>query len=416
MKLKETVREDGLRIITVTLPETRKVHVALTARVGSAYDPEEKRGLFHFFEHMAFKGTKRRSITDIQAFTQRHLLEYNATTMPLQTSYYATAVYTKMPLVTDFLADIYLNSTFPREEVDRERGPIILEIASHDDHDGAAAFTELRKILWKENPLRYYGGGTKKGIQAVTREDIVREQNRWHVPGATIALAVGNVEHHAFVKEVNAHIPVKKSSVSFTSWPSEEATIPMKDRVVVTKPKRKKAIVILGLKLPSHLDERTTLMAYGYLNSLLSSGSASRLYREIREKRGLAYAVGGSFSNEASLGRYYYAYVETGKSHIKEVEKLMHTALTTPLTSRDDFEDAKEGLQDLITLGYDTNLSYIADTIYESILEGKPLSKIPHFFDRASKYLRTITLEDVEALRATLFRPEHFVTVSVVPK
>lgn len=414
MKLQETHRKDGLRIITVSLPNQRKVYVELSSRVGSAYDPEDKRGLFHFFEHMAFKGTKRRSLQDIQSFTQRNLLEINAVTSPLVTSYYGVAVYTKMKEACDFLCDIYCNSTFPKKELEKERRPIHLEIARNEDDDSFVAGETLRQNLWKKNPIRISGGGTLEGVNAVQREDIVRERDRWHIPASTVAIAIGKVNHQAFVREINKHIPLNTKPVAWSTWDDEHKELPEKQRIVVKKPGRKKAIVILGFKVPYHVSEKTKA-CLSILSQLLSSGSGSRMYKEIREKRGLAYAVGGGFPSEAGLCRYFYAYVETSLEHVAEVERLLRKSMSEPLKNKLDFEEVHERMLDRVTIGFDNSFSLYADMIWEKIADSHPVKSVPQFFSIASRILKTISLKDVEATRKEFFHPDRFVTVIVEP-
>jgi predicted Zn-dependent peptidase len=414
MKLTETRRKDGLRIITVSLPSQRKVYVELSSRVGSAYDPADKRGLFHFFEHMAFKGTKRRSLQDIQSFTQRNLIMMNAVTRPLVTSYYGVAVYTKMKDACDFLCDIYCNSTFPAKELENERRPIILEIARNEDDDGYIADETLRQNLWKNNPARISGGGTVEGVNAVQREDIVRERNKWHTPAATIALAIGKVNHESFVKEINKHIPLGSKPATWAAWSDEHEELPQTQRIVVKKPERQKAIVVLGFKAPYVLSEKTR-MSLSVLSQLLASGSGSRMYKEIREKRGLAYAVGGGFEAEAGLCRYFYAYVETSPEHITEVEQLLKKAMSEPFKSKRDFEEVHERMLDGMTIGFDDRFSLYADLIWKKISDNHPVKSVPQHFSTARRILKSISLKDVEAARKEFFHPDRFVTVIVEP-
>ncbi len=416
MKLQETHRKDGLHIITVSLPSQRKVYVELSCRVGSAYDPEDKRGLFHFFEHMAFKGTNRRSLEDIQSFIQRNILVMNAVTRPLVTSYYGIAVYTKMKEACDLLCDIYGNSTFPKEEREKERRPILLEIARNQDNDAYIAFEAMRKLLWKKNPMRISGGGTAEGVKSVQREDIVRERNKWHVPAATVAIAIGKVDHAEFVREINKNIPLNTQSVAWQKWSDEHKALPTKQRIVVKKPKRNKTIVMLGFKVPYDIPDRTKDCLLDCIEWLLSSGSGSRMYKEIREKRGLAYAVGGSFDSEFELSRYFYAYVETSKEHVPEVERLLMKSMTEPLINKRDFEEARERTIDRATIGFDDNFDTYTELIWEKISENRPVGDITQHFSRMRRALQTISLEEIESIRREFFRPESFATVIVEPK
>lgn len=414
MKLQETRRKDGLRIITVSLPSQRKVYVEISSRVGSAYDPTDKRGLFHFFEHMAFKGTKRRSLQDIQSFTQRNLLTVNAVTRPLVTSYYGVAVYTKMKEACDFLCDIYCNSTFPVKELEKERRPILLEIARNEDDDGYIAGETLRQNLWEKNPVRLSGGGTIEGVTAVQREDISRERNKWHVPAATVAMAIGKVDHQSFVREIDKHIHLNTKPVEWSTWDDEHKELPKKQKVVIKKPDRKKVIVMLGFKAPYLLSEKTRA-CLSVLSQLLASGLGSRMYREIREKRGLAYSVGGGFQAESGLCRYFYAYVETSVEHVAEVERLLQKAMAEPFKSKRDFDEVHERMFDRVTVGFDDDFGMYADMIWRKISDNQPVKSVPQHFSTVRRVLKTLSLKDIEAARKEFFHPDRFVTVVVEP-
>ena len=414
MKLNETRRKDGLRIITVSMPAERKVYVELSSRVGSAYDPEDKQGLFHFFEHMAFKGTKRRTVEDIQSFTQRNLLGTNATTGPLATSYYGYAVYTKFKEACDLLCDIYCNSIFPEDELEKERGPILLEIARNEDDDAYLADRALRETLWQKNPMRSMGAGTSDGIKAVTREDVLRERDRWHVPAATVALAIGKVDHRAFVREINSNIPLAVGNFAPLAWDDEHAALPLKDKTVIAKPGRQKTILTFGFKTAYELSEKTRA-SLSLCCQLLSSGPGSRLWKEVREKRGLAYTIGGGMTTTFGLARYFDLYAETSPEHVAEVEELVRKSLAEPLTSERDFEEAREHLLDRTTLGFDNNFDRYAGAIWENITENRPVKDIERIYSDKHRMLKSLTLADVEHVRKEYFRPETFATVVVEP-
>jgi len=129
MKINETIRKDGLRIITCYVPHKKSVFVELVARVGHAYDPSNKPGLFHIFEHMAFKGTKKRTANDLLSFAARNFMDDNAGTGTLETTYEALAIDRKLPLACEYLCDIYFNSLLPSAELKKEIRLILLEAA-----------------------------------------------------------------------------------------------------------------------------------------------------------------------------------------------------------------------------------------------------------------------------------------------
>ena len=415
MKINETIRKDGLRIITVSLPNQRKVHVEIVCRVGSAYDPSDKRGLFHFFEHMAFKGTKRRSVEEIQSFSKHNLLELNATTGQLATTYYGVAVYTKFKKVCDLLFDIYSNSTFPAKELKKERGPVLLEIARSKDKDVHVAHSALVRELWRKNPMRLPGPGTIKGVHAVRRTDLFREKKRWNVPSSTVALAIGKVDHRAFVKEVNKHMPLRLKKVNFLTWGDEYAELPRRQKIVVKKHGRKKAIVMLGFKLPIELPERTWICISACLTQLLVSGSSSWLWKEVREKRGLAYSVDGGIVSTTGLGRYFFVKVETSPEHVGTVQRLIQKALTRPLTDKDAFEEMREHTLDWMTLGFEDRFDLYESVIWQKIGRNQSVKSTAQYLTNRHRVISSLSMKEVETVRKEFFRPERFVTVIVKP-
>ena len=151
MKINETIRKDGLRIISCHVPNKRSVQVELISRVGSAYDPADHQGLFHCFEHMAFKGTKTRSIEDLQSFSAKNLFGGNAATGTLGTTYDASVVDRKMPEACEYLCDIYFNSTFPARELKKKSSQFFLKspgetIMTHRLHCTRYSSVFIRRI------------------------------------------------------------------------------------------------------------------------------------------------------------------------------------------------------------------------------------------------------------------------------
>jgi predicted Zn-dependent peptidase len=417
MVLKETIRRDGLRIITCAIPTQRMVLVSLSALVGSAYDPADRQGLFHYFEHMAFKGTETRTTKDIYAFTERNLLSTNASTYRDRTEYYGVAVHTKLDRACDIIAYIYARSTFPATEIKKEKGPVLLEAARNKDDDGYFAGLTLRGLLYEKNPLRQFTTGTPEGITKITRNDLLREKARWYVPSNTIALAVGRVSHDAFVKEISRRIPVDPVKAPPRTWDPEFSLPPRRAQEVVVRKDRSKSTILMGCKVPDRVNDRTD-DAEDFMSSLLVSGWSSRLWNEVREARGLAYAASGGVSRTVGIGAYFNAFVQTVPGKEALVVRLMRKALFTPLTQRDRtiFEATREAVNDAITVGFGENLDAWASLIYDTIERGEPLSRVTRHFENERRIVNSLTLRDAEEMRRTLIRPERFATVIVKPE
>ncbi len=414
MKVRETIREDGLRIISGRVP-SQKVHFELIAGVGSAYDPKDKQGLFHYFEHMAFKGTKKRSIEDINAFKGRNLLANNASTKRLETKYYGESVSRKFPILCEFLCDLYFHSVFPSEEMKREKEVILNEIARDNDMDHYRAFFSLWDQLWIQNPLRVFGVGSTEGVKNISRDDLLSAKEYWYVPSNTIAPAVGGVDHDEFVAELNRHIPIDRVHiVSHRTWDDEYGALPQKSEIIIELPKREKAIFLLGSKFPFYKDEKNIVLA-SFFKYLLVGRATSRLCSEIREKRGLSYALDGGVACDYRLGHYFYVHVETLPQRVKEVQGLVKELLMKPFDNPDVFEETKEWLQDWCTLNPEL-LSKWVGYIENALNRGESPRKVERLLSRMSKLISSVSLEEVEDFRRFSLNPDHFVSVIVKPE
>ena len=416
MTIRETIRKDGLRIITCNIPTQTKVLVSISAGVGSAWDPADRQGFFHYFEHIAFKGTARRNARQINEFRDRHLLASNAGTGRMQTEYWGTAVYTKLDLLSEFICDIYANSTFPAVEIAKEKGPVLLEAARNKDNDGYRGDLALRELLYKKNPLRQFSTGTEEGIRSITRRDLLREKARWYVPANTVAIAVGRVSHQAFVRNIESHIPFDATPVLLREWDPEFALLPPISREIIERKDRSKTTVMMACKMPDRVNDRVEA-AEDFVISLLASGHSSRLWEEIRSRRGLAYAADGSMARYPGLGAYFNTFVQTAPGREALVEKLTRQALFAPITQKDRklFEMTRERANDIITAGFGENLGVWADAIQDKLAKGESVLGLRHYFAEQRRIVNSLTLREAEKIRRELFRPERFVTVIVRP-
>ena len=413
MKTEETIREDGLHIITVRVP-SKKVHMELNVRVGSAYDPHDKLGLYHFFEHMAFKGTTERSLDAVVSFRQRNLLSWNASTDKLITSYHGEAVWKKMPQLCDIITDVGFNSIFPSEELEREKEVVLNEIARDQDNDHLVAYRALWNQLWRENPSREFGVGSPEGVQVVSRDDLVSAQKRWYMPSNSLIIAVGKLNHAEFVDEINKQVPLNPNlAPPLQQWSDEADEVPAKRETVIELSGRKKTIVLVGSKVPFYVEQKMQLKAR-FFEFMMCRGTTSRLWRELREKRGLLYTVSGGVHESFSLGHYFYVAIETLPARVEEVKKRALDLLMEPLVGSELFSQTQEWLGDHFSLG-DDQLPDWADLVFRAIVCKKPLRSVERNFQRALRIAASMTLEEVECMRQYVIRPDHLVTVVMQP-
>ena len=317
--------------------------------------------------------------------------------------------------MVDLLCDIYLNPAYPAKELQKEKNAVLLERARNYDDDDYVAHRAIRENLWRVNPMRREGVGTEGGMKKITRADLLALKKGRHVPSNTLIFAAGKLTHSEFVKEVNKRFPFGKGNVECEKWDEELNLPPVSQRVEIKKPKRNKATIFMAGKVPWDISDKESI-ASGMLSRLLISGTNSRLFREIRERRGLAYAVGGSSSSADGLGAYLYIYAEVDPKNVNKVEGLMRKSLQTPLKSKKDFVDAKERALDSASLEDDNNLGVWENIVWECLMKGRPVRGVAKYYKIAKTLLEKTTLREAEDLRKKYLNLENFVTVIVRPE
>jgi predicted Zn-dependent peptidase len=413
MKINETVRKDGLRIISCHVRNKRSVQVELVARVGSAYDPADKKGLFHCFEHMALKGTKTRSIEDLQSFAAKNLFGSNATTGELATTYEAEAIDRKMPQACEYLCDIYFNSTFPVAELKKEKQPILLEIARWNDNDTQVARHAMCQSLYKENPIRQCGGGTIEGIKTITRNNLIKEKRKWHIPSNTIAIAIGNVAHASFVKEIDKRIPMNLKKIERRQWSDEATEPPVSKEKTIERQDREKSILLIGCKIPEKLDMKTW-ESIAFFNKMMSGQSNARLWNEVREKRGLAYAIYSGLSCVYGLAKYFYVYAEVDRTKLDTVESIVRRVLAESVTQKREFEELREISRNAFEVVVGEQSADYEAEIWNKIADGEPVKGVETHAKKRLEIIEGLTVKDVENVRKQFIRPELFSRVAII--
>lgn len=415
MKITETLREDGLHIISCRIPHSKKVRVKLISEVGSAYDPPEKDGHFHYFEHMAFKGTARRTLADIASHRKKNLLSWGASTGRIVTEYHGESVAKKLLQLCDLLCDLYCNSIFPEEELIREKEVILNEIVRDNDNDSYAAHFALWKSLWQENPLRKFGVGTPEGVVKVTRQDLQKAHRYWYVPCNTLVLCAGNLHHADFEQAINEHISQQKNiAVVHSLWRDEYNSPPLEKEIILERPGREKAIVLFGWKFP-FLPNNQEELTQNFLQYVIGRGTGSLLWDEIREKRGYAYTLSARISDNYPLGNYFWIQIETQPKRIEKVRDIVRRTLSQSLTVYPHFSELKEWFYDWYSLGYEDNLESYLSYIFNALNKKQNPQSLLRYFPLRLKQIKKMTLEEINALHIRTFSEDKMVTVVVKP-
>jgi predicted Zn-dependent peptidase len=332
--VRRTVLPGGLRVVTESLPSVRSAAFGIWAGVGSRDEDAAHAGATHYLEHLLFKGTNRRAALDISAAMDAVGGELNAFTGKEYTCYYARVLDADVPLAIDVVSDMVTSSLISPQDVDAERGVILEEIAMNDDDPTDVVHEAFAAQLFGDTPLGRPILGTTDSINRISREQIAEHYAARYRPENLVVAVAGNVDHdavvdlvqHAFGSVLGDATPQPPR----LSGPGAPVAVP---GVRLVSRRTEQANIVLGTDGLARNDERR--FAVGVLNAALGGGMSSRLFQEVREKRGLAYSVYSFVSQHADSGMFgVYAGCLPAKTDEvlaicrDEIEKVLASGLT----------------------------------------------------------------------------------------
>ena len=299
-----TTLPNGVRVVTQRVPNMQSAAIGI--RIDSSTRDEEADcgGASHFIEHLLFKGTPTRSADQIMDDFDRIGSRANAYTSQEEVFYYAISLAAGIPPTFDILADMFLNATFPAQEVEKERGVVLQEISMNQDTPSRYIYNQFHQGFWRGHPVGLPILGTSEIISSISRDRLTEYKLSHYLANATIVSAAGNVEHDRIVDQVErlfrglaaGTLPVKK--------PEPGWQLAVKEHAHYNRP-MEQTLFYMGYPLPPAGNKHRHELAV--FNQILGSGMNSRLFREVRERRSLAYTVYSmmsSYSDSAGLMIY----------------------------------------------------------------------------------------------------------------
>jgi predicted Zn-dependent peptidase len=342
--VRKTVLPGGLRVVTEFLPSVRSVALGIWVGVGSRDEAPPHAGATHYLEHLLFKGTQQRTALDISAAMDAVGGELNAFTGKEYTCYYARVLDADLPLAIDVLSDMVTSSLIQPKDVDAERNVVLEEIAMNEDDPADTVHEAFTAQLFGDTPLGRPVLGTVESINAITRDQIWEHYAARYTAPHLVVAAAGNLDHDAVVARVRAAFA---GALEVTSGEAPAAPRLRKPGAVlwegygpfagsglklVSRP-IEQANLVLGCEGLARTDERR--FALGVLNAALGGGMSSRLFQEVREKRGLAYSVYSFTAQHADTGMWgIYAGCLPSKADdvlsicVAEIAKIVEAGLT----------------------------------------------------------------------------------------
>ena len=302
---RRTVLPGGLRVVTEHIPGGRSAAFGISATTGSRDEDSAHAGSAHFLEHLLFKGTRTRSALEISALLDGVGADHNAYTTKEHTCYYAKVLDRDLPLAIDVIGDMITDSTLDEEEVETERGVILEEIAMYEDEPADLVDDVFAEHFFGDSPLARPILGTTDTIKALPRERILEQYRDAYVPSELVVTAAGSLDHDAVVKQVRS-LFADQLAAAGDARPvrprSNTTPFQVCGGTVLRSRETEQAHLVLGMEGMVRTDPRWH--ALRLLSAALGGGMSSRLFQEVREKRGLAYAVHAYHIAYADIGTF----------------------------------------------------------------------------------------------------------------
>ncbi|MFZ5969551.1 MAG: M16 family metallopeptidase [Bacillota bacterium] len=318
---KEHLLSNGLKLVTIE-KDTKIASIHIGVQIGSLFESDKEKGICHFIEHMLFKGTLKRDNHMINHDLEETAGSYNAYTEYTSTVFSMTALTEELEASVEIFSDMIMHSTFPEEEIEKEKGVIIAEIRSTVDDVEEYSFAKIHDLAFMKSPLKYDITGTEESVRRLTKQQLEEFYHRYYVPNNCVICIVSSNKHEEIRRIVEKY---------FAEWKNA----PLTRKKIITEKNRS----VEKISYKSNIEQNTLLYLYTFyglsrrdeltlsiLNHKLGASSNSTLFRALREERGIAYDV--------------YSQVDTSE-HVKTL--YIYTAV-----GEDDIEDAKQIIEDSI--------------------------------------------------------------------
>lgn len=386
-----TTLDNGLNVISTRMKDTDTVSLDIWVKTGSRDETLEQNGISHFLEHMAFKGTARRSAKDIAESFDNIGGFLNASTSREHTVYYAKVLKDNVDIAVDVLADILQYSTFDKKELERERGVILQEVAMTIDAPDDIIFDYFQETAYKDQALGRPVLGSTSNIASFTSDDMSNFINTHYSVEDILFSVAGNVEHARVVELANKH---------FTSLHTHKRPPKQSGKYTggsyLQQRDLEQVHLVLGFEGVSYLSR--DLYAIQILSILLGGGMSSRLFQEVREKRGLAYTVysfNSTFLDTGTFGIYASTDPNDAGELINVVGSVLSDAANT--ITEEELNRAKTQARSSLLMGYESS-SFRADEM------GRNMSCLGRHITKKEilRHIDNVTLSDLNRLLTTI--------------
>lgn len=398
-QIERATLSNGIRVVTEVMPYVRSVSLGVWIGSGSRVEQGAENGISHFIEHMVFKGTKHRSAEDIarsvdsvggglDAFTSKELVSFNTKVLDEH-----------LPLALDILSDLVLNPVFRKDDIEKERGVILEEIKMEADQPEFVLHEAFIGNFWKGHGLGKPILGTKETVKKFSQEMLFDYFGRTYSPRNILITAAGNLNHEELVEMIREKFEglEEKGVATADSVPKSHAPIVLKKRESLEQ-------IHITLGVPAYpLAHRLRFPLY-VLNTVLGGGMSSRLFQNIREKQGLAYAVYSElnlFSDTGCFTIYAGTGVETAKQVITSTMREIRKMKEDPISS-EELRRAKDHLKGSLMLSLESTSSRMSNLARQELYFKDFLT-----LDEMLENIEAVNRDEVQKIAQEFFRTEN---------
>ena len=405
--IQKQVLPNGLVVITETMSHVRSVSVGVWIRNGSRFEDREENGLAHFMEHMVFKGTEKRSAETIAREMDSIGGMLDAFTSKEQICFNAKVLDEHLPIAFDVISDLVLHPKFDSEDVKKERQVVLEEIKMDLDNPEYLLHDIFTRGFWPEHPLGRPILGTPETVSRFSRDALRKRFRHWFAPDRLVLTAAGNVTHERIMELVEREFAALKPT-----GPFDDHGAPSNHAPLHVERKRDLEQVHVCMGVPSYPLAHERRFAIAVLNNLLGGGMSSRLFQNIREKQGLAYAVFSELTPYSDAGMMT-VYAGTAKETVGQVLDLVikeFCDLKNEPVTEEELLRAKNHLKGSLMLSLESTSARMSNLARQELYFG-------HFFslDAILESIGAVTREELQALANEFFRPEQIAVTVLGP-
>ena len=396
MTLRKTVHPSGLRIVTEEIPSVRSAAFGIWVNVGSRDESPKVAGASHFLEHLLFKGTKTRTALEISSAIEAVGGEMNAFTSKEYTCFYARVIDTDLPLAIDVIADLITSSLGRPEDVESERKVVLEEISMRDDDPSDLVHDLFSETFFGDTPVGRPILGTVESINGISRNSVFNYYKKKYLPQDIVVSVAGNIKHQKVIDQVIKAMSKDEFLGSEKNAANMRASSPIRrkgEKVGLIYRKTEQAHLFLGVDGVARDDERRFAMSV--LSAALGGGMSSRLFQEVREKRGLAYSVysyAQQFAGTGMLGFYAGCTPQKATEVIRIIREILNDVAVNGLT-HEELLRAQGAVKGTLVLSQEDTGSRMSRIGKSELVHGEVLG-----FDEILGAISSVTSSEIREL------------------